>query len=522
MRFEPLNYLIYKHEPSSYEGVISSFTDENALYKYFAGSGLRSYADLSESPLPYIVSAAQYDGARVDPFMQWLDNYATTTFIDEENFTWRLRTKGQNHMTITQSLYCSTDCIGVGDDEFEIALDQEGLHSGDVLSPVRSLTYGCQIRLTNDGIKSGTTIIYTAQNWTIDDSESFPIEYLEAGQKWKYLYHPVGEATSRRGSFQSRMSSGWLEFGGSLMPIGIEGQVTDKAGMRHLSFHECSADGMRADPKPKYIINAVEAEFIASTKQHEKNVILYSKPVQAPLTKSRYLDQSSGYAINGATGLVNGYLLHSNFLEYPVDAPIIPIIKDQMVTLLNQRKNYNEWRWTITGGLKFIEKAIDELKTIYNGIGLQRTEAQFTKSAAPIANGRRGLKISHPQITSIDFDVFGSIDFIHLEEFDNGELGGWEVNFRGAPISSWWGFCMNVGLNNQRKKNFEILRKKNSTIFTYYEGTIGPMGPHMDAGGGGGRTSHNGNWYDIIWQTTLGFRAENVNDIIWFVPNITA
>lgn len=518
MRFEPKDYVISRYDASKEEGILNSFTDENALHRYVAN--LRSFADLSESPLPMILSSAQAAHHEVDLFMRWLETYATTTYIDEEFFLWKVLTKGQSHMTITQSLYNDGDCIGVGTDTFEIPLDIEGLHAGDVLAPLSSGTLSCQIRLVDDGIRVGSNVIYKAESWGMDEGNPYDVRYLKAGQKWKYLYHPLGEATSRRGSIHHNMGSGWIEFGGNMMTIGTTMKVTDKA-TKYLTYTTCDPSGRPKTKQPDYIINELEVAFIAETKKHEKNVILYSTPVSKPLTASRYRDLSSGYYVNSTVGFIP-YMQKTNILEYNIDSYDVDIVKNELTTMANQRIGYSNWDWTFAGGLGFIEVNQKDLQKKYAGKGVTVMQGDVTRPGEAYAKNRQGLILSDPQITGFDFGIFGTVRFIHLPEFDSGEFGGWELMYKGKPISSYWGFCMSLHLNGQRKKNFEILRKKRSTAFTYINGTVGPEGFINNFNGRGMVSSHQGGWYDMEWQTTLGFRADNLNDMLWMVPNLKA
>ena len=523
MRPQPSQFIVTKVDANQ-EAFLSSYTDQNMLTAHLPG--IRIVADLTELPMPKVMTAlADITGYR-HPFLELMDREGSTTYIDEEYYTYKMRNDGMNYVISLQDMNEDTDCPGLAGEPFPLVLSDGTLKYGDILAPANEKMY--QVRIVSARAETyGVGWIYNVEYRTGNDGDYFPKDLLKANEKWEKLYHAVGEATSIRGSFKSSLTKGWIQYGGNLTTLSKSVTVTDKATAQFLRFDFTSGGNpMIRQDLPEKVISFIEAEFVMQTKMEEEQYLLWGTANSAPLTASKAIDESSSYHVNIGSGFFQ-HASYGNIRQYSAKRFDTEQLANELFTMADQRIRYEDYNWVVIGGRRFVQMVMSDMKKKY---GLAAYLTKFSDMTGPAEaidkTNREGVEFPTKQFTKLNFDPYGSIRIGHWRDLDSYQFLGPDLQYEGSPLSSWWGFCLNIGLRGSSKKNIEKLVKRNSEMFAYVCGTWTPRGPvnNMDATSRSmyNVATHRGAKYDLEWQKTVGFSMRDVNNMMWWVPNVGA
>lgn len=523
MRPQPTQFMVTQVNVNQND-FLSSFTDHNMLTAHLPG--LRIVADLTELPMPKIMTALSDHTNYRSPFLELMDREGTTTTIDEEYFTYKMRNDGMNYIIAVQDLNEDTECPGLAGEPFPVLLGDATLKYGDVIAPANEKMYALRI-VSPRGEPGGSGTYYNVEYRTGNDGDFYPKDLLKANVKWEKLFHAVGEATSLRGSFKSTMTKGWIQYGGNLTTLSKSVTVTDKATAQYLRFDFTNGGNpMIKQDLPEKVISFIEAEFITQTRKEEETYYLWGTANSAPLTASKAVDESSSYHVNIGSGFFQ-HASYGNIRQYIPKRFDTEQLANELFTIGDQRIRYEDWNWLILGGRRFVQMVMADMKKKYNLAAFMTKFGDMTEAAPAIDTANRtGVAFPTKQFTKLNFDPYGSITIGHWKELDSYQFLGPDMKYDGSPLASWWGFCLNIGLRGSSKKNIERIVKRNSEMFAYVCGTWTPRGPidNLDATTRSlyNVASHRGAKYDLEWQKTVGFSMRDVNNMMWWVPNIGA
>ena len=520
MRHNQEQFLVNKVNVNRRE-FLSSYIDQNLLVASMPG--LRTVSDVSDMPWEKIHTAFEDFTEYKHPFKRLMRDYGTKVMIDDEYFSFKQRFDGFDYMTVLHDVNEDDACPGLGGEEFAIVLNDRRLMPTDYIAPVNA-PYK-QLRIVKRAEPYGGGALYRVR-YSVPSGEFFDKKFLKEGTKWEKKFSAVGEAASRRGSFLTSYNKGWLEYGNNMTTLSKEAKVTDKADAQYLVFtnlYDRKQFGM--DDKGEKIIDIVEVEFIAQTNVEEQNYLMWGTGNSAPLTQSDVPDESSGYHVNIGTGFF-GYAIYSTTFTYFKNKLSSKYVFDKAQSVVAGRLRFSDYNWAITGGFKFTEGIINSNKREFGQAGFTINANDRTKSAPAIAPGREGVEFDTKQFVRINFDPYGSLLATHWPDLDSPHFFAPDVKLDGHPISSWWGFIFNLGLRGSSKKNIEYYEKRNSEMYRYVIGMIGPLGRSGNGVGINARNSsanlasHSGAYYEIHWQKTVGFNMRNPEDLMWFMPNV--
>jgi hypothetical protein len=524
MRPQPTQFEVFRTTVNERE-FLSSWIDQNLLFTSLPG--IKTTDDLTEDTDRLISSLDDLAG-RKHPFMKLMKEQGSTRTVKNEAFTRKIKYNGHDYMQISVDLNESADCVGLGGETFDIVLNDSRLVYSDYVAPLNAPQYQVRIVSMRGERYAANQWAYTVQYNTADPNEAFPKEHLSANTKWKKMYAAAGEATALRGSFMADYNKGWIQYGGNLTTLTKSAKFTDKAEAQYIVFRP-TVDGTNilSDTdaiKGSKIVSTAETYFKADCEDDEENFLLWGKANAKPLTHSTVTDQSSGYHVNTSDCFFS-YASYSNIRGYHTSKLTHKFLFNETAAIADQRLAYEDYNWLVIGGRKFVEKIMDSAKKEYATLPIHANFKDFTTSATAIdTTNRQGVEFPTKQFVKLNFDPYGSITIGHWKDLDSWQFFGPDNRLEGAPISSWWGFCLNLGLRGSTQKNIEILYKEMSEVWTYYCGVWTPLGARNTLGGRTNNamfsTGHTGAWFSLEWQKTMGFNMRDVQNMIWFVPNV--
>lgn len=523
MRPQPTQFIVSKVDVNPHD-YLKSFTDHNMLTGHLPG--LRIVADLTEMPMPKIMTALADITGYKSPFMELMDNEGTEKVIDEEYFSHKLRNDGVNYIIALQDMNEDTDCPGLAREPFPMVINDGTLKYGDVIAPANEKMF--QLRVVSHRAEIyGVGFIYNFEYNTGNDGDYFPKDLLKSNVKWEKMFNAVGEAASLRGSFKSSLTKGWIQYGGNMTTLSKSVTVTDKATAQYLRFDFTGGQSpMVRQDLPEKIINFIEAEFIMQTKEEIEKYMLWGTANSKPLTQSTSRDDSTSYHVN----IGSGFFQHATYgpiRQYSKNRFDVEQIANELFSIADQRISYDDYNWVILGGRRFVQAFMSDAKKKYGMAAFTTKFSDMTGPAEAIDKvNRQGVEFPTKQFTKVNFDPYGSIRIAHWRDLDSYQFLGPDLQYDGSPLPSWWGFCLNIGLKGSSKKNIMTLTKRNSEMFAYVCGTWTPRGPvnNLDSSTRANYNvaSHRGAKYDLEWQKTVGFTMRDVNNMLWWVPNVGA
>ena len=525
MRPNASKFRVYR-ESSSPQKYWANYTDENVLL--VTNEKIKSITDLTGPMLDWLASAAPSIAPKRTPIQDWMSNSNRVRMVDTDKVKWRLRGTGEIKAMQRENVMAGVSHPGINNTEFQIKLDHEWYVGGDILAPEVDKT--CSVIIQGLPEADGTGFIYTVQLSDYDPTSFFPPELLAAGLKWCKIGATYSEASRGYGStYFGGMS--WIEFQSDLSDYGKQLEVTNKAHQLNLRL-QATVDGKDVDSffvhtemggyeefKGAQIINYLELQFIAQAKWEKELQLYYGRSAGRSV-----IDPTVGYHRRQGAGLLE-FLEDGNIIEYPVDGFTLKMFTEFLQAVWFDRVQPAQRSVTVgTGqaGLQLINEAIN---AEFAGSSIEADFNTFVgKGGATYGDGYQGLVYKTAYFTEIQLFPFGRIRFEHWPILDSRYLNGAVLHPEtGIPMSSYEMIVMDYGLGNGAEgSNVEILKRRDSEVFTYECGTWSPAGPINGRTGYKGFTSTGPQRSYILYHTdSLGIRVKDVSLTAWFRPSFT-
>lgn len=495
---------------------LASFNDYNLYTSQLPG--LKNYDDITEYPMPELQTQLRDIMGYRHPLLELMEKEGATRTVKQDFYTFKYKSQGTNYSISLQDMNEDDPCPGIGRRPFYIMLNDGNLKASDYIAPLNGRMYPARI-ISKTPERMGIGFVYTLEYNTGNIDDFYPKEFLAPNQKWQKEYALSGEATAERGSFKSELNLGWVQYGGNLGILTKSASFTDKWQSTYLEFEFNSP---MKDQIPMLTVDYAEAEFVMSTEKEENNYMTWGRSNAAPLTKSATIDESSQYHVNSGAGFFQ-HAAYSRQFNYNRKNFSAKGLFNQILSRVDNRMSYDNYNWYILGGRKFVELFMEDVKRSYGLAAFTTHLTDMTERTKAIDEiNRTGLAFPTKQFTKVNFDPYGSLQIGHWRDLDSWQFFGEDLQLDGAPISAYWGFCLNLGLKTSAKKNLEKLVRENSEVFAYKCGVWTPLGPINEARNRSNRyvATDTRAAYSLEWQKTVGFNMRNADDMIWWMPAI--
>lgn len=508
-RVRPTKWQI--HQEATKEMPWGNFTSENVLLSHFPHSK-KAQVILDKAIETIAPHRPALSGKHATLWDSLIGNGRERT-VDADEIEWVLKGSGRTETLAKENLHPGVKFVGHSGEEFQIKLDNPNFVPGDVLAP--EIAWDQQVIVQYLPVGDGLDYIYTVQLVTDDVKAYFDPELLAEGLRWIKIDSAYSEYSSGYGSTQIKSNSTYIKFRTWLTDWGKTLEVTNKAHDLNLVAKPVDEKGLELRNVPKQIISFLEAEFMAEAKWEKELRLWYGRSAGKNI-----IDHTSGLHRRIGPGIME-FMEDANIMTYPLGNFSIDAIRDFMQEVGWDVISPENANIVVKTGRMGMMQAHDSIRELYTMLNIQVPFDKFVKSgsAYPGSNSP-GYKVLAPTFLEIDLLPFGSLRFEHLPILDNRELNGGIVHpDTKLPITSYMYFIMDYGLGSHG--NIELLRKKDSQVYTYVCGTWSPVGPINGATGRGGYVaSHSRRSYQLFATDTFGVRMKDVNLALLVLPSI--
>lgn len=502
-------FLIYE-ESTKKDKYWANYADENVLL--VTHPRVKPYVDLTDPVMQYVATSAPSLSDKRTPLTDFLQGSGRTRVIDADWVKWKLKGTGEVKARQMENLQPGVKTPGIQRTEFSIKLDVSWFVEGDILAP--DVAKEIQVVVEGDPVDDGTGFIYPVKLVNRDQRAYFPPELLSGNINFIKMTSAYGEGSSGYGSTYFGGTS-FLEFQSDLTDYGKQVEVSNKGHNLNLRAVAADEQGRPLKEYPDQIISYIEAEFLAQSKWEKELQLYYGRSSDKSL-----IDSTSGHERRIGPGLLE-FLEDGNVIPYPTNGGSLDMFEDYLQSIWFDRvppQQRNIVAYTGQGGLKLWR---DWLAEKYAMNPTMRPHDQFTKKGKSYdPSNYDGFKINTNQPTEAAFFPFGSFRVEHWPHLDNMYLNSGNLHpDTGLPMSSYEFIILDYGLGNGGGSNIEMLKRKDSEVFTYQCGTWSPAGPINNKTGRNGFVSTGPNRSYVLYHTdTLGIRVKDVTLTAHFVP----
>jgi hypothetical protein len=506
-------FKIYQ-ENTSVHNWWANYADENVLL--VTHPRVKPVTDLTDPVIKYVSTLAPSLTDKRTALMDFLMGSGRTKDIDTDWVSWKLMGGGEITATSGENLMSGVTYPGINNTLIKLKLNIQQYVEGDVICP--DIAKDNQLIVEGIPEDDGTWFIYTCRVVDRGGETYFPAELFAKGLSWIKIDAVYGEASRGYGS-TSYQGASYLEFASSLTDYGKQVEVTNKAHQLNLRMEFYTSNDTKLEQYPAQIISQIEAEFLAEAKWEKEKRLFYGRS-----SGNQLIDPSSGYHRRIGPGLME-FLEDGNHIPYPVTGGSLDMFEDFLQSIWFDRvdpSRRNVVAYTGQGGLKLWRDWLAE-KDLLNHYF--KNFDQATRSATSYdQKNYSGYKINTSQPTEASFFPFGSFRVEHWPILDNTTLNGGILHPEtGLPLSSYQFIILDYGMGDGVSSNIELLKRRDSEVYTYQCGTWSPVGPLNSGSGRGGFTCSGPNRSYILYHAdTLGLRVKDVSLTAWFDPYVVA
>lgn len=407
-----------------------------------------------------------------------------TKYIDDLNWSWKMRVKGYRPITILENRTPGTT-PGKYRQKIKVLVDCDLAAIGETWSPGSSDK--SQVVTVVDKVKEGRGYVYTLQTYTEGPEHFIRPDYLTPGTKWTRFYTMRGEAAESGGHIEGFTN---VEYKNSLVKLRKEYKVTDFAAQAvlEIAFQDEYGKTYRS------WMDMQEAEYHMAMNKELAIHAMYSRLGDQPL-----IDPDSGYPINPGAGLQQQIAFGGNVERYTtLTAELIEAFFDRIVYSRISPGDLGE----VVGfsghyGMKEFAKALDVWS---GGKAIVRESSTFIRGDKTGVHNH-SLRAGY-QYTIYDLPNGGSFKLIHNPLNDDKSIHRDIDPLTGYPLESQRITILDVtGGNGQSinaKDNICLVRKNKVYGTTIVEGRYGPGGMISK------NPKHSGDFYRVDISDSIG------------------
>lgn len=412
-----------------------------------------------------------------------------TKYIDDLNWTWKMKVKGFRPMTILENRTAG-NTPGKYRQPITILVDVDLFAIGESISPGSSDK--SQVVVVKNKTKEGSRgFVYTLETYTEGNEHFINPKYLKPGTKWTRMFNMRGEA-AESGSHTENYTN--VEYKNSLVKLRKEYKVTDFAAQAVLEI-ACQDDEGRVF---KSWMDKQEADYYMAMNKEMALHALYSRLGDQPL-----FDPDSGYPINPGAGMEQQIGFGGNVERYTtMSAELIEAFFDRIVYSRINPGDLGEVMG-LSGhyGMKEYSKALDVWT---GGKAIIRESSTFIKGASGGKQIHNNSMRTGYQFVTYDLPNGGSFKLVHNPLNDDKSVHRDIDPLTGVPLQSQRITILDVTGGNGdslAKDNIRLVRKNKVYGSTRILGRVGPGGVST-----GDRATHSGDYYEVHISDSIGIQ----------------
>lgn len=408
-----------------------------------------------------------------------------TKYIDDLNWSWKMRVKGYRPMTILENR-TPGEKPGQFRRPIKILVDVDLFQIGESIGPGSSDK--SQVAVVKSKKKEGARgFEYVIEAYTEGAEHFIKPRYLKPGVKWTRMYNMRGEA-AESGSHTENFTN--IEYKNSLVKLRKEYKVTDYAAQAVLDIAFMDDEGKVR----KAWMDKQEADYYMAMNKEMAMYAMYSRLGDQPL-----IDPDSGYPINPGAGMEQQINFGGNVERYTtMSAELIEAFFDRIVySRINPGDLGEVMGFSGHYGMKEYSKALD---TWTGGKAIIRESSTFIRGDKSGVHNN-SLRTGY-QFVTYDLPNGGSFKMVHNPMNDDKSIHRDIDPLTGVPLQSQRVTILDVTGGNGdslSKDNICLVRKNKVYGVTHILGRVGPGGAST-----GDRATHPGDYYECHFSDSIG------------------
>jgi len=429
-------------------------------------------------------------------FLTDLESKPTSTMLltgASDSWSWKFK-KPMVPAQIVENLESGNQTPGVNRSTFKIKLDRDWFTYGDVITPDRFS--GKSIRVVPDGIypESGG-FVYVVQLVTDSAADYFPVQFLDEGTQYEYLYSIYGEFNDQGTKV---VHAGDLELMNSLAgELRTETAITDWADALTITMSSViiNEQGQPMEVKDSRWFKRSEMAAWAKHRRQKENYLVFG-------ATGTNLTGPSAYDVKSGMGLWP--MLHLGNVQY-YNTLTLTRLEEAIGEMYYGRVPMEQRSITLyTGEAGFIlfSKAV-ELKL--NGLGGLIPLDKFVTGTGM----NMGLGF---QFRSYIMPNGGTITLKHMKLLDSYTTKSERGAGRFSKMSATF---IGLDVSQDATENVKIVKRSTrpDDYWGYVAGTASPYGPVK-----GGLTSNKRAGYEMWIQSRIGLHIEDITKTFMLKP----
>jgi hypothetical protein len=446
------------------------------------------------------------------PFIDFLKANNRRIQVTEPFIRFKKLGKAKTHWHLMRTVVGSTP--GLHQTLFEIVLNTDVLKPGSRLRPEETFNYQVAVQAGPEAYGDGYK--YKVQYITPDAGTFFPTQFLREGIRWTVAGSPnYSERSLDWGPITQFQGHSCLVYEVPLFNASYEVELTDEAIQ-----HKFKGQGRAMEVNYVYNVDAPEGSDLPNTTISDAELRIKA---EANMQKEHDL-------LIGRSGLPVKDT--STDLFRKIGTGILPFLEDghthryntnnfriqEITDLLDNTIFYNQMgniQFDLgKEALKIVDKAIR--REFGEHTFIENFEDYVQKTGRAIPGGVAAWKLLNPMFTAYELPGYGVVEFRHARWMDNRDFRGPVHPTTGAPLLSYNMIASRV-YGSGPESNIVMVDRPNFDIWRFTAGQIGPSGGFSGSSNIG---VHAGRWGNIYHQSEYGVFMEDVNDMVWVLPDI--
>lgn len=497
-------FLSYKF-PQQEGGVYGNLLDSKVMLDYY---NVPEVEDLT-GQVARMITTADPDLTEAS-FLDRLEAGAMRYTTNKRKIEYRLRGKSNVTFRLTKTINSGTP--GLGNGTFSLEWNTNIFKAGDRMSPLEDPLL--QVTILDDGRPRGTNTEYKVRFHGDSRRHFFPLVYLRKNTKWVVNGGSTFSEGSRGwGSAFMRHAHSVLKFRVPLFKVGSEMTLTDEVIMQGavISAEYDPESGKLLEDGTMLATSVMEASFNQQQRMKKDADLTWGIYAQGipDNTTDRYREIGAGafdFLRQGHRKRYNPHPWNTSIEEFTdfID-PIMEYTGPQLTVFQAGRPVMELMDVLITR--KFGEKsAIRDI-----GDFLERN-GQF------VPGGRDAFKLKMPMYNAYELPTRGVVEFDNWASLDDKSRGGPMHPTSGKPVMGYWMIAWDVGFGSGIDSNIALVERRNSRVYGYEVGAVGPTGPVNETNVY--QMVHGGRYCILRYGESYGFFQRDLNKSVWFLPNI--
>jgi hypothetical protein len=445
------------------------------------------------------------------PFIDFLEANNRRISVTEPFIRYKKMGKANTHWQLMRTVVGSTP--GLHQTLFEVVLNTDVLKSGSRIRPEETFQY--QVAIQSGPEAFGDGYKYKVQYITPDRGTYFPTQFLREGTRWMVAGSPnFSERSLDWGPLTQFQGHSVLVYEVPLFNASYSVEITDEA-LNHTYKNQGRVESIN------YVYNIDAPEGSGLPKSTISDVELRIKAEAKMLKEHDLLLGRSGLPVKDT----------STDLFRKIGTGILPFIEDGH----NYRYNTNNFRiqeitdfldtvWYNQAGEIEFELGREALKLVDKAIRREFGEHTFIesfdqyveKTGRVVPGGVEGWKLKAPMFNAYELQPWGVVKFKHAPWMDNRDFRGPLHPTTGAPLLSYSMIASRL-YGSGPQSNIVLVDRPGFDIWNF---TAGQVGPGVSFSGNKNIGVHGGRYGNIYHQSEYGIFMEDINDMVYFMPDI--